>query len=170
MEKPETSPAFTGTQINYYFVCHRKLWLFSHGLSMEHNSDTVLMGKLIGEESYNREKKEIQIDNVISIDFVGRDRVIHEVKKSDKVEQAHEFQLLYYLYYVKQKGIEDVRGEINYPKLRQKKEVLLTPEKEAALKQIFNKMSEIIRRQKPPDRLKPSFCRKCSYYELCWIE
>jgi len=165
-----TSPHFTGTQINYYFVCRRKLWLFSHGLDMEHTSDTVHLGKLIGEESYDREKKELVIDEVIKIDFIGGDGVIHEVKKSDKMEQAHEFQLLYYLYYLKQKGIANVRGEINYPKLRRKQTILLTPEKEAELIRIFGKMTAVIEEKLPPERLKVSFCRKCSYYELCWVE
>ncbi len=43
MKTTETSPIFIGTQINYYFVCQRKLWLFSHNLTMEHTSDTVYM-------------------------------------------------------------------------------------------------------------------------------
>ncbi|MDP2208215.1 MAG: Dna2/Cas4 domain-containing protein, partial [Bacteroidota bacterium] len=60
----------TGTHINYYFVCHRKLWLFSHGLSMEQTSDTVLIGKLIDENSYSREEKGIDIDGVINIDWI----------------------------------------------------------------------------------------------------
>jgi hypothetical protein len=30
MEKiPSPELAYTGTQVNYYFVCRRKLWLFS---------------------------------------------------------------------------------------------------------------------------------------------
>ena len=166
----KTSPIYTGTQINYYFVCHRKLWLFSHGLNMEHNSDTVLMGKLIGEESYSREKKEIQIDNVISIDFIGRDRVIHEIKKSNKMEKAHEFQLLYYLYYLKQKGVENITGKIDYPKLRETVSVKLTEENEQALSEVFFKIKTIIEQKQIPEKLKISFCKKCSYYELCWIE
>ena len=35
---------FTGTQLNYYFVCKRKLWLFSHNLEMEQSYDAVLLG------------------------------------------------------------------------------------------------------------------------------
>ena len=170
MNKTDTSPHYTGTQVNYYFICHRKLWLYSHGLDMEHTSDVVYMGKLISEQSYQREKKELLIDGAIKIDFLGRDGVIHEVKKSDKVEQAHEFQLLYYLYYLKQKGISDVRGEINYPKLRKKIAVQLTPEKETRLLEIFHQMEAIIHAAEIPQRLKISFCKKCSYFELCWVE
>ena len=165
-----SSPKLTGTQINYYFVCHRKLWLFSHDISMEHNSDTVYMGKLIGEESFNREKKEIGIDGVIKIDFIGSDGIIHEVKKSNKVEKAHEFQLLYYLYHLKLKGIANIHGELNYPKLKQKKTVQLTSEKEIELEKVLDMIRDIVDQKEIPERLKVSFCKKCSYYDLCWIE
>jgi len=50
---------FTGTQINYYFVCIKKVWYFVHDIQMEQNSDAVYLGKLIHETSYEREKKEI---------------------------------------------------------------------------------------------------------------
>ena len=170
MISTDTSPIYTGTQINYYFVCHRKLWLFSHGLGMEHTSDTVYMGKLIGEESYVREKRELLIDGIIKIDFVGSDGIIHEIKKSNKLEGAHLFQLLYYLYYLKQKGITSIRGELNYPKLRKKISVNLDAENESKIVSILQKMNNIINRKILPERLKVSFCKKCSYYELCWIE
>jgi CRISPR-associated exonuclease Cas4 len=161
---------FTGTQINYYFVCHRKLWLFSRGLSMEHNSDIVYMGKLIGEEAFDREKKELLIDDLIAIDFVGADGVIHEVKKSDSMDQADEFQVLYYLFYLRQKGIDNISGEINYPKLRKKVSIEWSDENEQRLRDVMVGIENILTLLSPPGRKKVSFCKKCSYYELCWVE
>ena len=38
---------FTGTQINYYFVCKRKLWLFSHNMELESESDLVHLWRLL---------------------------------------------------------------------------------------------------------------------------
>ena len=64
---------------------------------MEHTSDNVFMGKLIDEHSYPRTKKEILIDGVVKIDFMD-DGVVHEVKKSNRMEEAHVGQLLYYIY------------------------------------------------------------------------
>jgi CRISPR-associated exonuclease Cas4 len=61
----------TATHINYYFICHTKLWLFSNGINMEHNSDLVFEGKLVHEYAYpQRSEKfqEIEIGNV-KIDF-----------------------------------------------------------------------------------------------------
>ncbi|HLG30213.1 MAG TPA: Dna2/Cas4 domain-containing protein [Candidatus Brocadiales bacterium] len=37
---------FTGTQINYFFVCKRKLWLFSRRIEMERESDAVMVNDL----------------------------------------------------------------------------------------------------------------------------
>ncbi|MBU1299705.1 MAG: CRISPR-associated protein Cas4, partial [Bacteroidetes bacterium] len=79
----------TGTQINYYFLCHRKLWLFSNQIDMEQTSDTVAMGKWISESTYKREEHEIKIstdeDNIVLDFYDGKNKIIHEVKKSDKM-------------------------------------------------------------------------------------
>ena len=57
-----------GTQINYYFICKTKLWLFSHNIQMEQESDNVSLGKQLHENSYKKEK-EFLIDNLINVDF-----------------------------------------------------------------------------------------------------
>lgn len=170
MKSSLESPTYTGTQINYYFVCRRKLWYFSNDLSMEHSSESVSIGKQIHEKSYKREKKEVMIDNRIAVDFIGDKGVINEVKKSNSIEEAHRFQVLYYIYYLKQKGVENVKGIIRYPKLREKVEVKLTEKSEIELTEVLEEIEGILNRNQPPtiDKNK-SFCKKCSYYELCWI-
>lgn len=164
-----TNPLFTGTQVNYSLVCPRKLWLFSKDLDMEHTSEYVELGRLIHESSFTRQEKEILIDR-IKIDFSAPQGVIHEIKKSDAVEEAHIFQVLYYLYYLKHaKGLTDIKGRIHYPKLRQTLDVELTPEREADLESILEKIPQVLASEQPPPRLeKLSFCKKCSYYELCY--
>lgn len=163
-----SSPTFTGTQVNYYLVCPRKLWLFSQNITMEQTSELVELGRLVHESSYPREHKELEIER-IKIDFSGRDGVIHEIKKGRSLEAAHRFQLLYYLYYLKQKGITTIKGEIDYPKLRKKMTVELTPEAERQLEEVLKKIAEVLAQEQPPPRLeKLSICKKCSYYELCY--
>lgn len=182
----------TGTQINYHFICKRKLWFFSHDIHCEQESDTVKLGKLIDEHSYEREKKELEIDHA-KIDWLDvRDGVpthaevqdstiqsnegmfryagvLHEVKKSDAFEEAHEWQVLYYLYLLKQKGVNNIIGEIDYPKQKQKVQVALTPEKEQELQQIILSVKEITSRTNAPEiEVKKSVCKKCSYFELCY--
>lgn len=160
----------TGTHVNYYFVCRRKLWLFAHGLSMEQTSDTVLLGKLLDESSYERKDKGIDIDDAIVIDWIDqRSGVLHEVKKSDKMEEAHRWQVLYYLWYLKQKGVTGLKGRIDYPKLKQNVTVELTPESETKLMELMHDVESLVAAPQPPARINKRFCKTCSYFELCWV-
>jgi len=63
----ETLLNFTGTQINYFYY-HRQCWFFSHHIDTEHESDVAYLGKIIYETSYNRERREIEI-NQVKMDF-----------------------------------------------------------------------------------------------------
>ena len=128
-----------GSQINYYFICKTKLWLFSHNIQLEHESENVKLGKILHENSFKREKDYL-IDNLINIDFIKiNDSIeIHEVKKTQKMNKSHEYQLLYYMYYLKnEKGIANIKGFLDYPKNRKKKEINLTQEKEEKLLKII---------------------------------
>ncbi len=161
---------FTGTQVNYYFHCHRQLWLFSHHITCEQDSDTVYMGKLIHESTFEREKKEVEIDH-LKLDFLNiKEGVLHEVKKSDSFEEAHHWQVLYYLYFLKLKGIENFRGEIHYPQMKKTVSLELTAEKENELTKILADIDRVVKLATPPCiSVKLSVCKKCSYYELCWV-
>lgn len=166
---PEKELPITGVQMNYYFICKTKLWLFSHLATMEHASEAVALGRLAHEESYSRARKELKI-GPISIDFVkrGEEIVLHEVKKSRKLERAHVYQMLYYLYYLKQLGVE-AKGVINYPLLRRTEEVKLSEAQEEEIKEITGEIHKIVSEKEPPKPEKKGYCRKCSYFEFCWV-
>lgn len=158
-----------GTQINYYFICKTKLWLFSHNIQLEHESENVKLGKLLHEDSFKREKDYL-IDNLINVDFIKiSDSIeIHEVKKTEKMDNSHEFQLLYYMFYLKnEKDIDNIRGFLDYPKNRKKKEVFLTKEKEDELVKIIEDIDNIIKNNLPKPK-KSKICRKCAYFEFCF--
>jgi CRISPR-associated exonuclease Cas4 len=157
----------TGTEFNYYLVCTRKLWLFAHDMDMEQNSDTVFQGKLVHEHSYQREKKEIMIDGTIKIDFLD-DEAVHEVKKSQKMEESHIGQLLYYIYCLREKGVDIRKGIINYPKQRRTTEVQLTPEKEVEIREAMSRIREVRSRPAAPPVLNSRICKKCSYEDFCY--
>lgn len=74
----------TGVMIYYYEVCKRKLWYFYHEIQMEQTNENVLIGKVIDEETYKRDKKHINIDNIVNIDFIRSKNMLHEVKKVKK--------------------------------------------------------------------------------------
>lgn len=158
---------FTGTQVNYYFICKRKLWLFSHGLEMEETSDLVLLGKLLHERGYARRVKEVQVGR-IKIDFVASGCEIHEVKRSRRAEDAHLYQLLYYLYYLDRYAGVKGKGTLHYPLLRRTVKVELTEDRTKRIESILQEMSGILSEPKPPQPVKIPYCRRCSYVELCW--
>jgi len=35
----------TGLKVNYYYICKRKLWLFSKNLSFEKDENKIILGK-----------------------------------------------------------------------------------------------------------------------------
>jgi len=153
-------------------LCHRKLWLFANGINMEHTSDIVYEGKLIHETSYpQRSEKytEVEIGGVKIDYYDARNHVIHEVKKSDKAEEAHEWQLKYYMYVLWQAGIEDVSGILEYPKLRKTNEVLLSERDIAEIEEIKFKILEIIESEKCPSVINSKLCKNCSYFDFCYI-
>ncbi len=158
-----------GIKVNYYFICKRKLWLFDKGISMENNSDRVLQGKVIHENSYRRDKfKEQLIGDLIKVDIL-KDDYVKEVKISSKMSEADKMQLLYYLFYLKEMGIEK-KGSINYVKEKKIEEVELNPELEEKIKLALVDIKKIISQNSPPKVIKLPYCTKCSYYEFCFVK
>ena len=159
----------TGTIINYYFVCPTKMWLFAHKINLEDNSEDVRIGKVLHEISENR-VDEVSFEG-IKVDKITRDYVV-EVKKSDSNIEAAKWQLMYYLYILKQKGIEK-KGRLEvFEKNKQDKKrfvIELTEENERKLLEILEDIQKILSNDIPP---KPKFenkCRKCAYYEYCFL-
>jgi len=160
---------YTATHLNYYLVCRRKLWFFHHQIVCEQDSDLVKLGRIIHENSYEREQKEIRIGNNIVLDFADvQAKVIHEVKKSDKMEKAHLWQLKFYLWVLENKGITGFLGRLDYPKLRKTVDVDLTPADCDELSAMIADIERIVNAPIPPAR-KTKACLKCSYYELCFV-
>ena len=163
----------TGTHFNYYHVCKRKLWLFANGIQMEHTSDMVYDGKLIHEQSYPQRSEryeEMEIDG-IKIDYYDpRNKVIHEIKRSDKVEKAHEWQVKYYIRVLERNGISDVVGILEYPELRHTARVTLTDDDRAKIEEIERDIEQIVHAETCPPVISAKICHNCSYYDFCYVE
>ena len=162
----------TATHINYYHICKRKLWLFANGINMEHTSDLVYEGKLIHEKSYPQRPEryeELEVEGC-KIDFYdARNKVVHEIKKSNKVESAHEWQVKYYIYVLERNGIEGVTGVLEYPALRHKSYVELTDEGRTEIQIIEKDIESIVASDDCPPVINGKICRNCSYYEFCYV-
>ena len=163
----------TGTLFNYYFVCHRELWLFANGINMEQESDLVYEGKLIHEQSYperSSKYEEVAIDGIKVDYYDAKNHVIHEIKKSNKVDRAHEWQLKYYMYVFEQHGVEGVRGILEYPEMRKTKEVMLSDVDREEICLMIGEIESIIQKDECPPRVKKVLCRNCSYFDFCYSE
>lgn len=159
----------SGLMIYYYHVCNRKLWYFTHDLNMEQNSENVGLGKLIDEESYTRERKNILIDESINIDFLKDWKVVHEVKKSRKIEEASIWQIKYYMMILEDKGLEIEKGIIDYPLLRRRELVYLQKSDIDYLNKTISEINCIIKSNLPPELKRKRICKNCAYYEYCYI-
>ena len=159
----------TGVMIYYYFVCKRKLWYFCHEINMEAENENVMLGKLLDEHSYQRDEKHINIDNVINIDFIKKHHELHEIKKSKSIEAAGIWQVKYYLYYLKERGVENIRGKIDYPLLKKNVIVELADEDIKKLEGIISEICKIRKQNVPPEFLETKVCKKCAYHDLCFI-
>ncbi|PQA55034.1 CRISPR-associated protein Cas4 [Siphonobacter curvatus] len=163
----------TGTYIKYYKVCFRKLWLFHHKIEMEHNSELVAEGSFIGEKSYPQRAeryREMLIDGS-KIDFYDPyNKVVHEIKKSDKLEHSHVAQVQFYLYLLWKNGVKGATGLIEYPKLRQTQTVTLAEEDISQVENWVSEIERIVESEQCPGRIAKSRCRSCSYFEFCYAE
>lgn len=162
----------TGTHIAYFHTCHRKLWLFANGIQMEHTSEIVAEGKLIADTTYlDRARKytELAIEG-IKIDFYdAKNKVVHEVKKSDKVEHAHLTQVKYYLAVLERNGIQEPSAIIEYPKLKQREQIAWSETIIDQAQEWEEKVATIVQSENCPPLIQKGICKKCAYYDLCYI-
>lgn len=158
----------TGTEINYLYVCPRKLWFYTHGISMEQNSMKVEIGKETHDHSLKSKKTEMLIDNTVRIDYIDNELAIHEIKLTKAMDMASKYQLLYYLYYLEQKGIECKKGVIHYPKSRKTETVEINQADRIAIEEAIEEIGRIKNMKSPPKTAREKKCKSCSYFELCF--
>ena len=160
------------TLINLYNVCKREMWLHANGIRFEHTSDVVYEGKLIHEVTYPQRPEryeELEIDGC-KIDFYdAKNKVVHEIKKSNKADIAHEWQVKYYIYVLEKNGIENVTGILEYPALRKTDKVIMTDSDRESIKAIEKDILRIVEGENCPQVINSKICKQCSYYEFCYV-
>lgn len=138
---------------------------------MEHTSDLVYEGKMIHENSYQQRSykyEEIELDG-IKVDFYdAKNKIIHEIKKSNKIESAHEWQLKYYIYVFERNGITGVSGILEYPLLRKKDTVILSSIDRESILKMEKEIETIGGSDTCPPIEKTKICRNCSYFDFCY--
>lgn len=161
----------TGTLMNYYFHCKRQCYLAGNRLNLEDNSEQVQIGKALHKEKEDKHKNtEIQIEHV-KIDGLTKEYIV-EYKKSDADVEACRWQVLLYLSELKKKGIVR-KGKIEFIEKKKgttRTEYLeLTPEIEEQLIKYKIQIEELIQQEEMPPVLNKVSCKKCAYYEYCYI-
>jgi CRISPR-associated exonuclease Cas4 len=161
----------TGTMVNYYFHCKRQCWLFANRINLEDNSEDVRVGKILHElKTEGRKNTEISIDN-IRVDKIDN-TYITEIKRSDADMDAVKWQTLYYIKTLKDKGILR-KGKIEIIEKKHTEKTIIYIELDEKLEQqlaiIMEEMEDLIAFSEPPSvKLEPK-CKKCAYYEYCFL-
>ena len=73
------------------------------------------------------------------------------------------------LYYLKNKGVNDVIGSIDYPLLKKKIHVELLEEDVRNLEKVLKDIQCIRDTNTNIELEKKSICNKCAYYDLCFV-
>lgn len=156
--------------MNYYFHCKRQCYLFGNRMNLEDNSEEVEIGKAIHEERAEQINTEIAIEN-IRLDKLTAE-YLTEVKKSDADVEAAKWQLMFYLKVLKEKGIQR-KGKLEFVEKNKgnKKTIILelTEDEEKKLQQYIQEIEELLTQEEIPEVLNKSQCKKCAYYEYCYI-
>lgn len=181
--KTHTIPRIGGMLIGYYLICPRKAWLSLRGLWMEQESDTVALGRQLDENSYEREIKHLELEAeapcgtrlIGKIDWANlKSGVLHETKKGRSCEEAHRWQLRFYLWLLKRNKVfrkdgTPFSGQLNYPALRRTETVTLSLPEEEKLAEMVAQIRQLAMSMEPPERLsRRSFCKTCSFEDLCY--
>ena len=161
----------TGTLINYYFHCKRQCWLLGNRINLEDNSEDVRIGRILHEIRAEGDKnRELAIGN-IKIDKLTKEYLV-EIKKSDADVEATKWQVLLYLRTLKEKGI-DRKGKIEFiEKNKTDKKIIVVELNEDAENELSNieiKISNLINNNIAPMADLKRGCKKCAYYEYCFI-
>ena len=136
---------------------------------MEDENENVQIGKFLDENTYCNERKHIMINNEINLDFVKDFRMIHEIKKSRKIEEASIWQVKYYLYYLKKYEVNDISATIDYPLLKRTIKVELTEDDIIKIDKILNEIVEVINNLSIPIYENSKKCKKCAFFDLCMV-
>lgn len=159
----------TGTIVNYYFHCQRQCWLFYNRINLEDNSEDVRIGRVLHELREDK-KTVLSIDN-IKLDKITQEYVT-EIKKSDADINAAMAQLNFYLMVLDEKGISR-KGKLEcIEKNKQNRKIHYTNLDEETKTELRNQYREIeafLQTPKPPEPELMSKCKKCAYYEYCFI-
>lgn len=84
------------------------------------------------------------------------------------MENAHEWQVKYYIYVFERNGIDGCSGLLEYPTIRKTMRVDLTDDDREEIKRMEQEIVQIIESEDCPPLNKKRICKSCSYYDFCF--
>jgi CRISPR-associated exonuclease Cas4 len=94
--------------------------------------------------------------------------VVHEIKKSAKIEDAHRAQVKYYLWILEKNGIEGAKGILEYPKQRHTEGVELTDMDRENIPKWETDIEQLVQADACPQVINKPMCKQCSYFDFCY--
>lgn len=138
-------------------------------ITPSHDDDNLLIGRALHENAYERERKEVQVEN-LKLDIMRSaegELVVGEVKKSSHYAESARLQLLYYLYRLRELGVE-AKGRLHFPLERKTEDVVLDDETAIQMARMEREIEALIDQEAPVPAKWCHWCPRCAYRELCW--
>jgi CRISPR-associated exonuclease Cas4 len=153
----------TGTLIKNYLHCKRQAWLYYYGINFK--NELTKIGRLKHLEAGSEEL----VFDEIKIDKIKKNEVI-EFKKTFSNIEGTKMQLLYYLYKLKQNGIEKT-GRLKDLTYGDEHILELNDENLNKIESLIKEMEEFIENTKliPDRKYKRKECKGCSFSDYCWL-
>lgn len=162
----------TGTLVWYAMICEREVWLMAHEMEPDRDDARLAWGRFLEEMAYPRSRKRQITLPGMKLDLVEREGtrlVVGEVKASSRFREASRMQVLFYLWRLREMGIE-AEGELRFPEERRRERVVLDAEAEARLRAVLERVEALMARPTPPPVRRIRYCRVCAYREFCWSD
>jgi CRISPR-associated exonuclease Cas4 len=158
-----------GSLVQAFCICPRQVWLLSHQICPDEDNVYLELGRLTARQSYSRERREVHLGH-LAIDLVrrgNRQLVVGEVKRSSRAHDAARLQLAFYLYELREMGIE-AEGELLFPEEHRRERVVLDEALAGKVETVKRQIGALMAAELPPPPSRIRFCGKCAYAELCW--
>ncbi len=151
----------TGTLIKNYYHCKRQAWLYSKGLNFR--NELTKIGHILHEEN---ESKEFIFENLKIDDFDFENKILIEYKKSSSNIEGSIMQVIFYLNFLKNKGL-DFKGKIKDIDFGDEYLIELNEENITKFENLKKELNKLLN-EKIPSFKKIKECNNCSFYDYCY--
>jgi CRISPR-associated exonuclease Cas4 len=139
----------------------------SRKLNPDEEHEQLAFGRALHELTYLKNRKEVVLAGARLDILISKKKLVCEVKTSSRYLESAKFQLAYYLYGLREQGL-NYSGELCIPLERKRFTVVLHSNLESRLVRVMAEIGKIISAERPEAPVKNRYCRKCAYKEFCW--